>query len=485
MLGASLKFGGKHYDTRAWLEDYGYVQDHIGRLYANLDWTAERGALDLRRLDRQAYAALQAARSDEEAKAILRGFVQAFGDGHMSLRSANAPPLHPETAPDLILSRSTAPESACKALGFNASGEQDFPFRLEPVSAFRSRGGANSFASGVLDFEGRRFGFLRIGSFDEQNFSSACQREWRVFRGRLPGTCEPDCRSTFRLRVADRLLREIEARIRQLERAGSQILVVDVTDNPGGYGWYDLAAQLFSASRLPPLRAAYVKNSRTVAALEDDRRQILHYLASRKPDPALRATLEEAVCRIDDLAAEAGKPCDAAFIWGDRSRQSGCTRLTTRTLYSTGVFDRYDGPALPFDVQFRIFDDAVYSAAHPSWRGPVAVLIDQDTGSAAELFAGILQRLAGATLIGRPSAATGAGWSLCRQAWVLPRSKMQFYLPDTVHYWPDGANAREGLVPDVPTRWREDEDPKLMARKLLVALRSVDSASAPAVAASR
>jgi len=485
MLGASLKFQWKRYDSKAWMEDYNFVHDRIGSFYANLDFAAERGVPDLKKLDRGTVHALEYASSDEEARKSLRDFVRAFGDGHMWLRRANAPPLDPEPAPDLLLSRFTSPEKACEALGFNASGEQDFPFQLEKVSRFRTRTGANSFASGVLDFEGRRFGLVRIGSFDEKHFRGACRREWFVFRQSLAGTCEADCRSNFTLRIVGRLLREIASRIRQLDHAGSRILIVDVTGNSGGHGWHRLAAQLFTPTYLPHLRAAYVRNARTLESLEDDRRRIQRYLLHRNPAPDVRVHLEEALCRLDDLAAEAEKPCDAAWFWSDRARQAGCTRLTTRPFYSSGYLDRYDGPQLPFEIQAQVFKDGIYGPTRFAWHGPVVVLIDEDSASAAELFAGNLQHLAGAVLVGQPTAATGSGWTLGRVAWILPRSKMQLYMPDTVEYWPDGENAREGLIPDVPARWSKNENPVKMGKQLLAALRSVDFTDANVNAARR
>ena len=212
----------------------------------------------------------------------------------------------------------------------------------------------------------------------------------------------------------------------------------------------------------------------TVESLEYGRGQILRYLLRRNPAPDVRGELEKALCRLDDLVAEAEKPCDAAWFWGDQARQSGCTRLTTRPLYSSHLLDRYDGPQLPFEIQAQVFNDGIYGPTRFAWRGPVVVLIDEDSASAAELFAGNLQHLAGSVLVGLPTAATGSGWSLGRRAWILPRSKMQLYMPDTVQYWPDGENAREGLVPDVPTRWSRNQDPVKMAKELLEALRAVD-----------
>jgi hypothetical protein len=474
MVATAWKFQPPRFNRKAWFSDYGYMKERIADQYANLDWAAERGSPDPVKLDRVLTAALQKARSDDEARMILRGFVRAFGDGHMSLRRADAPPLERTPSPDVLLSAFTPAKVACESLGFDRSGEQEFPFRIEGRSPMRIRRGGNSFASGVLDFEGRRFGFIRVGSFREKAFRGACEREWSLFRQGLKGTCESACRFRFELRVADRLLREIEARIHELERSGSRILVVDVTGNHGGHAWYRSAAQLFTTTVLPPLRASYVRNERTTEALEEARQQIAHYIATRSPPPDLRTSLDQAICRIEDLVSESKRPCFAFVTWAVSLRQSGCTRLTTRTLFSTGVLDSYDGPPLPIGVQSELYWDAVYHPVGPVWHGSLALLVDEETASGAELFAGLLSRQAGATLVGRHTASTGGGWSLGRQAWVLPESKMQLYLPDTVNYWPDGANAREGLDPDVPTRWRPDEDPALMGKQLLKALRSVD-----------
>lgn len=477
MIATGWKYRPEHYDRTKWYQDYYYLRDHIDEMYANLDWTLERGSPDLRKLDNDVTEALKNARSDDEARTILRGFIRAFGDGHMSLLKADAPPVDREPPPDVLLSRFTAPETACGALGFIDWGEQPFSFRLEGTPGFRLRGGTNSFAGAVLDFEGRRFGLVRIGSFEAKDFRGACLREWLVFRGKLPGTCERDCRDDFERRVADRLLGEIEARIRQLDRAGSQILVVDLADNSGGDGWFGPAAQLFSARRLSPFRASFVKNHLTVGALRRDRRETVNYLA-KMPDSTQRAMLEDAICRIDDLIAESEGPCEL-FIWIGRSQQAGCTRLTTRELYSTGLFGRYEGAALPFAVQATVFYDAVYRSVPGAWHGPVAILINGNTASSAESFAGLLKYRAGAILVGRHSSNCGGGWTLGRRPWTLPNSGMKLYMPDTVDYWPDGANAREGLDPDVPTRWRPRENRALMAKQLLKALRSVDFAPAP------
>lgn len=474
MIAATWKFRPpKRYEAARWLQDYTELKRLIGDLYANLDWTAEHGSPDLVTLDRDTTEALRRARSNEAAAQILRGFVRAFGDGHMALRGADTGPLDPPPSPDL-LSSFTPAGKACASLNFSDAAGLDFPFRFDRTPGFRRLGGVGSFAAASLDFDGIRFGLLRIGSFDAKNYRGACLREWRTFRASLTGTCEAGCRRDFEFRVIARLLDEMESEIRELEAAGSRILIVDVTGNGGGTAWSEPAAQLLTPGRIRPFRSSLVKNSHTVEALESDRQDIAHFLATHRPTDAERAVLEETLCRLDDLISEAGVPCDTSFFWDGRARRAGCSRLTTRKLYDGGVFAGYDGPIFPVEVQRKLDQRGLFRRRQPVWFGPVVVLTDRHTASAAELFAGTLKYSAGAVLVGQETAGAGGGWSLGRRPWPLPASGMQLYLPDTVVYWPDGANAREGLRPDLRTGWRPQENPGLMARQLLEALRSVD-----------
>src|ERR1700758_3686420 len=86
---AALRFRPKPYDPMMGLGDYEQLRHYLGNLYANLDWSATRGGIDMRELHAQTYHELVYARSEKETQRILRGFVRSFHDPHMALRPAS------------------------------------------------------------------------------------------------------------------------------------------------------------------------------------------------------------------------------------------------------------------------------------------------------------------------------------------------------------------------------------------------------------
>ncbi len=468
---AALRFRPRPYDPLMGLGDYEQLRHYMGDLYANLDWSAIEGRADLRELHAETYHALAYARSQEQAGLILRGFVRSFQDPHMWLRWASSPPVDPPPSTE-SLSRFTTPEKACAALGYSEV-EDTFAFTIDEKSGFHRLSGSNSFPAALLDAGEQRFGFLRIGSFAEQDYRGACLREWPRFGQALPGTCEEDCQRDFRISVSSRILRELAWRVRELRQAGAGALVIDVTGNHGGYPWYRRAAEILAPGPVLPFRAAVVRGDHAAWSLRDDRQRLSHYIATHRLAPADRAIFDQAFCRLDDLIAEAEQPCGAGAIWTGEPWKLGCSRLTTRPRFATGLFESDPGTDVPFEVARILYIDHVYPLVPSAWSGPVAVLVDEHTTSAAELFAASLKFSAGAILLGRHTASSGSGWSLGRRPWTLLRTRMNLYLPDTVEYWPDGANAREGLEPDIRILPRPRDHPDLTARWLVRILPSL------------
>jgi hypothetical protein len=443
---AALRFRPKPYDPMMALGDYEQLRHYLGKLYANLDWSATRGGVDMRELHARTFHELVYARSEKQAEGILRGFVGQFRDPHMALLPASAPPLDPPPSTEL-LSRFTPPEKACSAMSFKDEAG-DFSFDLYWARGYRRLPGSNSFPAAVLDTQGQRFGLLRIGSFATNDYRGACLREWPRFSQGLPGSCEEECQRDFQISVSGRLLRELAWQVRQLRQAGAGALLIDVTGNGGGHGWYRRAAEILSPGPVRPFRSALVKGSYASESLQYRRQVISNYLATHRVTPAERAVFDEAFCRLDDLIAEAEQPCGAGPIWTGEPWKLGCSRLTIRPLFGTGLFEEDPGLDLPFGIAQVLYADHAYPRLPSAWSGPVIVLVDEGTASAAELFAATLKFSAGAVLIGRHTASGGAGWQLGRTSWTLRRTGMQLYLPDSAEYWPDGSNAREGLEPD-------------------------------------
>jgi hypothetical protein len=480
---ASWKFRAKPYDPKPWLEDYQRVRLLMGDKFVNLDWSIAAYGIDIRELHAQTYHDLVYARSDKEAARILRRFVHSFKDPHIALISAGRPPLGPQPA-TRPLSRITSPVDACDALNYQDRAGY-LPLKLRSARSFRRLHGSNSFPAAVLEGQAGApaIGVLRIGSFNERDYRGACLREWPSFSQALPGTCEQDCQRDFDRAVTARLLRELSFRIRELRGAGVGAILVDVTDNSGGYKWARAAAHLLTPGPLPVFRASVSKGHNTTEALLRDRQIVFNYLTRHRLPPSEQAALHSALCRLDDLIAETGSLCTAGPVWEGEPWRLGCARLSTRPYFHGGILESDPGGHFPFDVAQIIKVEDFYPLLPTAWDGPVAVLIDEDTASAAEMFTGYLKFGAGAVLLGRHSANAGSGWSLGYYGWGLVNSGMHLYMPDTATYWPTGENARVGLEPDVRSPLPPRDNPAFTAAWLAMALRSADLSSRPWLAA--
>jgi hypothetical protein len=480
---ASWKFRPMPYDPKPWLADYERVRLLMGDKYVNLDWSIAAYGIDIRELHAQTYHDLIYARDDKEAARVLRRFVHSFKDPHIALISAGRPPLGPQPAAR-PLSRFTSPADACAALNYQDDSGY-LPLKLRLSRSSRRLQGSNSFPAAVLEGQAGApaVGLLRIGSFDEREYRGACLREWPGFSQALVGTCEATCQRDFDLAVTARLLRELSFRIRELRHAGVGAIVIDVTENHGGHPWARAAAQLFTHLPLPAFRASVSKGHHTRESLLEDRQVVFRYLATHRLGPSDLAAVESVLCRLDDLIAETGSLCMAGPVWEGEPWRLGCARLSTRPYFHLGFLEGGRGGHFPFEVARVINVESLYPRLSTAWDGPVAVLTDEDTASAAELFTGYLKFGAGAVLLGRHTANAGGGWSLGYYGWGLVNSGMTLYMPDTAYYWPTSENARVGLDPDVRSPLPPWENPAFTAAWLARTLRSIDLSSRPSVAA--
>jgi C-terminal processing protease CtpA/Prc len=106
------------------------------------------------------------------------------------------------------------------------------------------------------------------------------------------------------------------------------------------------------------------------------------------------------------------------------------------------------------------------------WHGPLLVLVDQDTWSAAEEFAAVLQDNRAATIIGEPTGGAGCGHTDGAEPVILKNSGAGFSLPDCARLRADGSNEVRGVVPDIALPWGRHDGPRLRAMALLKALPS-------------
>jgi hypothetical protein len=477
LLGFDLRYlAGRWRDAAAaeydgWLSDYADLKTLIQLHYPGLDWAVTEGGLDLHRLDARTTRRLQRAKSRREKERILGDFMRAFHDGHLAL-------LRPEPEPGELLrakitiSASTVPATACEALGYEKSDDSDPHFDFSRVSVFHPLPGGGPFPATVARLFGRSIGLLRIPSFGTSHYGDTCASEWERFRADLRTTCESACRSDFRSAMTDRLLDELGARIGQMRDEGVDLLAVDLRGNHGGSGTLAAAAAELLAGRPLPDPATFVIADRgTVVTLEREKRVLSRALALCPGHSAPRRDLEAAYWSVDRAIAEAGVPCDRSGVWSDWGVRPSCSGLVPfRQIddLTAAEFER----STPRTESIRAAGDSSFPA-RPRWRGRLAVLTDNGTGSAAEQLAGVLQDYHAAAVVGRRTAGAGGGWMLGRGYWELRHSHLRVYIPDHASFRRDGTSYQAGIAPDVPAAFEPDGDETAEARAFVEGLPAV------------
>jgi len=142
--------------------------------------------------------------------------------------------------------------------------------------------------------------------------------------------------------------------------------------------------------------------------------------------------------------------------------------------YASGLIDSADPKALEGKSwASQVFTPMEHPYREGVWRGPLLVLIDGDTWSAAEEFAAVLQDNHAATIIGEPTGGAGCGHTDGSEPVTLTNSGAKLSLPDCARIRADGTNEVRGVIPDIPLPWGRHDGPQLRAAAVAMALPAV------------
>src|SRR5262249_50831467 len=142
--------------------------------------------------------------------------------------------------------------------------------------------------------------------------------------------------------------------------------------------------------------------------------------------------------------------------WFTEQVKHECSLLTKGRLFEDGLFEGLpQGFTLSTDLLRTVFGPWFHETDFErAWEGPLVVLANRYTCSAAESFAKALHDHAGALLLGERTDGAGGGWLFGDEGFVLPYSRLCVAAPDSVLFLKDGRNARFGIEPDVCLDWR-------------------------------
>jgi hypothetical protein len=229
------------------------------------------------------------------------------------------------------------------------------------------------------------------------------------------------------------------------------VLLVDISGNSGGSEWAEAAARTLSRKELRSAPLGFVRGEHWATQWRDVAAELA--AARKAAAPADRQALSAWIAQANAAAAEADRECS----------DGSCERLG-RAGYATGLVGsaragQFDGK--PWAV--HVFTPAQYGYHDGIWDGPLIVLVDQETWSAAEEFAAMLQDNKVAVVMGARTGGAGCGHTNGGTPTILANSKGTLEVPDCVRFRRDGSNEVNGIVPDVVVGLRFDDGPAFKA----------------------
>lgn len=427
------------YDAGAWRADFAQLRKELASAYANLDWAVEAHRLDLPALSARTEAQLAGAASDDEARRILERFLAEFGDGHVRIDwpRASEPPA----------SQPAAAARTCADLGYRPWRDKGMDFgaagNYEPLPGEASA----SFPAGILTTpKGARLGILRIPLFMDSAYPEICEKV------HSPAACDGDCERRLGDEVNRRMSRALATQLAALAGRRVDAIVIDITGNGGGSDWAEAAARIVTASGVTAPRMSFIRHPHWVRELGLRLRDVEADLARGGLSEELRSSLTAARATLAEAKRIAAEPCDRAAVW---SGARTCPLVGPPMLRSTGALEAPPRASLAgLQSDHALYMLSRYEYTEGVYRGPLAVLVNGGTASAAELFAATLQDNGRATIIGTPTHGSGCGYTSGGLAIRLERSGARLKLPDCVRYRADGTNEVEGIEPDVFVPWR-------------------------------
>lgn len=449
------------YDADGWVSDWQQVRQAMGSHYANLDWAVNEREAPLGQLFQVGEQRLRAARNDADAREVFERLERFIGDGHLDFIwstgggvSASGGDSADDTRPP------------CETLGFRADNRDGTAIatRLPGYQALEAESG---FPAGVVDIQGQRIGVIRIAQMSAYAHPQACAAAFAAMTRPVDAPCDDDCLKTLRVQAVDRVTDDLTARIRALRDAGVDTLLVDLAGNGGGSEWTEVAVRLFSPVRLKSARVGFPRHPHWVERFTTDEQRLAETAQGQPHDDRIR--LEGYRAAFTQARQQAASPCDPA-PWFTPGGSSNCPWLTTAPLYATGPVADLDPSILGKPWAAEVFTPLTYRFEPGVWTGPLMVLVDHDTGSAAEQFAAVLQDNRAAVIIGSPTSGAGCGHARGEITTVLAHSGARLRLPNCARLRADGTNEVGGIAPDVLIGFRENDGPRNRLNRLAAVL---------------
>jgi hypothetical protein len=432
------------YDPEPWLEDLEQARAAFATKYANLEWAVLEREMNLSALFADTRTRVESATRAAEARAAFDRLARKLGDGHVRFQWPT------EQAP------AKTPRANCAALGYDASMQGEATAASIPGYAPLAGGAGNVFPAGLLRAAGHTLGLVQIGVFSPQGYPPLCEAALAALKIVPSSACATPCSDQIEAWGSERMSRDLERQLRAVKAAGADVLLVDLTDNGGGTEWAEAAARMVTAVRVKSERGAFVRGPHWSSAFEKN--EVALRSAARAASAEDRALLIGFADEVAQRRRAAATPCDSTPLW--QGERLACQWLGDG-FYATGVLDSADPEQLRGKPWASlIFSPMQYPYHEGIWRGPLIVLVNGGTASAAEEFAAVLQDNDAAIVMGAPTYGAGCGHTDGGTPTTLKQSGGILELPDCARLRADGSNEVMGIQPDVLVGLRSADGPR-------------------------
>ncbi len=130
----------------------------------------------------------------------------------------------------------------------------------------------------------------------------------------------------------------------------------------------------------------------------------------------------------------------------------------------------WQGAPAPCPVFAETSVDRIALQGTGEWRGPLLILADRGTGSAAEDFVAWLQQNKIATVLGEKTAGAGCGYVDGGHPTRLSMAPVDVWMPNCARFLEDGTNEIEGIAPNIALPMADsDSDAQALALKVALA----------------
>jgi len=450
-LPAGFSNSAETFDKKAWLADLDQVHDAMARQYANLEWAVFTREASLADLFESTKSRIQSASNDADARAAFDRFARKLGDGHLLF-----------VWPHAKTQNLNVPENRCRSLGYDGASRAGVLVADAPGYHAIETPQSRDFPAGFIMSGQTKVGVVKIGVFMPQGFPALCEAAIKALALPAGRPCDDTCSSTVDAWVTSHLTDELAEQIRTLQAAGAQMLLIDIADNGGGTEWAETVARMVTPIRLKSERVDFVRSSEWADAFAKDEAALRRFAKGANAND--RTLLLRLADQIDAKRRVALIPCSSEPLW--RGEHPACSWLG-EGFYGSGYLAEADPAALAGKPWASLVFTPMEVTYHEGvWRGPLIVLINRNTGSAASEFAAVLKDNHAALLLGEP-ADGGCGHTLNGAPIKLKHSGAIFEMPDCARFRADGSNEITGVEPDTLIGFTGTDGPHARAQRFI------------------